>query len=85
MKHLPKKSECSEPPQHPNLPKHQGSNNILPKDIEWIAVVIGCGSGLVVGVVVGLRVSARIPEWFVKTFGRTQGNRRRREVRGVRR
>lgn len=85
MKHLPKKSECSEPPQHPNLPKHQGSNNILPKDIEWIAVVIGYGSGLVVGVVVGLRVSARIPEWFVKTFGRTQGNRRRREVRGVRR
>ncbi|KAJ7014715.1 receptor-like protein 6 [Populus alba x Populus x berolinensis] len=85
MKNLPKKSECSEPPQPPNLPKHQGFNNILPKDIEWIAVAIGYGSGLVVGVVVGLRVSARIPEWFVKTFGKTQGNRRRREVRGVRR
>ncbi|KAF9666779.1 hypothetical protein SADUNF_Sadunf16G0264100 [Salix dunnii] len=85
MKHLPRKSECSEaPPQHPSLPKHQGFNNILTKDNEWIAVVIGYGSGLVVGVVVGLRVSSRIPEWLVKTFGRRQGNQRRGEVRGVR-
>uniref|UniRef100_A0A6N2NE13 Leucine-rich repeat-containing N-terminal plant-type domain-containing protein n=1 Tax=Salix viminalis TaxID=40686 RepID=A0A6N2NE13_SALVM len=51
-------------------PKHQGFNNILTKDNEWIAVVIGYGSGLVVGVVAGLRVSSRIPEWFVKTFGK---------------
>ncbi|KAJ6752068.1 hypothetical protein OIU85_002487 [Salix viminalis] len=85
MEHSPKKPECSEaPPQHPDLPKHQGFNNILTKDNEWIAVVIGYGSGLVVGVVAGSRVSSRIPEWFVKTFGRRQGNQRRGGVRGVR-
>ena len=40
--------------------------------VELMMILMGCGSGLVVGVVIGHTLTIRKHEWFVKTFGKRQ-------------
>ena len=40
--------------------------------VELMMVLMGYGSGLVVGVVIGHTLTTRKHEWFVNTFGKRQ-------------
>ena len=70
-------SEAS--PPAPSTPK-QGSSS----EFDWKIVLMGYGSGLVIGISTGYCLTAWKHEWFVKTFGRRQPKWRRKARRGHR-
>ncbi|KAJ9678825.1 hypothetical protein PVL29_020889 [Vitis rotundifolia] len=58
----------------------QGSNS----EFDWKFVLMGYGSGLVIGVSIGYCLTSWKHEWFVKTFGKRQRKWTRKERRGNR-
>ncbi|KAJ9686886.1 hypothetical protein PVL29_015655 [Vitis rotundifolia] len=58
----------------------QGSTS----EFDWKIVLMGYGSGLVIGVSIGYCLTSWKHEWFVKTFGKQQRKWTRRERRGHR-
>ena len=61
------KSTASSPPTY----KHGGDLESGRK-VELMIVLMGYGSGLVVGMAIGYTLTTRKHEWFVKTFGKRQ-------------
>ena len=53
-----------------------------PCDFEWKFVLMGYGSGLVIGVSIGDCLTSWKHEWFEETFGKGQRKRTRKERRG---
>ena len=71
--------------------KCEGLENLLPPDnheseslieLDWKIVLMGYGSGFMIGVVIGHIVITREHDWFVKTFGIKQLQRQRQKKRG---
>ncbi|XP_034710510.1 receptor like protein 27-like [Vitis riparia] len=58
----------------------QGSTS----EFDWNFVLMGYGSGLVIGVSIGYCLTSWKHEWFVKTFGKRQRKWTRKERRGNR-
>ena len=58
----------------------QGSTS----EFHWKFVLMGYGSGLVIGVSIGYYLTSWKHEWFVKTFGKRQRKWTRKERRGNR-
>ncbi|KAJ9678805.1 hypothetical protein PVL29_020871 [Vitis rotundifolia] len=58
----------------------QGSTS----EFDWKFVLMGYGSGLVIGVSIGYCLTSWKHEWFVKTFGKRQRKWTRKERRGHR-
>ncbi|XP_034710504.1 receptor like protein 27-like [Vitis riparia] len=56
----------------------QGSTS----EFDWKFVLMGYGSGLVIGVSIGYCLTSWKHEWFVKTFGKQQRKWTRKEKRG---
>ncbi|KAL6311444.1 hypothetical protein AAG906_005349 [Vitis piasezkii] len=56
----------------------QGSTS----EFDWKFVLMGYGSGLVIGVSIGYCLTSWKHEWFVKTFGKQQRKWTRKEIRG---
>ncbi|XP_010662265.2 receptor-like protein 6 [Vitis vinifera] len=59
----------------------QGSTS----EFDWKFVLMGYGSGLVIGVSIGYCLTSWKHEWFVKTFGKRQRKWTRKERRGAQR
>ncbi|KAK9993344.1 hypothetical protein SO802_023047 [Lithocarpus litseifolius] len=53
-------------------------------EIDWKYVVIGYGSGFLVGIVIGHIMTTKKPDWFKNTFGTRQYRRQRQTRRGCR-
>ena len=53
-------------------------------EIDWKYVVIGYGSGFLVGIVIGHIMTTKKPDWFRNTFGTRQYRRQRQTRRGCR-
>ncbi|KAJ9686888.1 hypothetical protein PVL29_015657 [Vitis rotundifolia] len=56
--------------------------NACPSDFDWKIVLMGYGSGMVIGVSIGYCLTVWKDEWFVKTFGRQQRKLRKKEQKG---
>lgn len=56
--------------------------NGSPSDFDWKIVLMGYGSGIVMGVSIGYCLTVWKQEWFVKTFGRQQRKLRKKEQKG---
>ncbi|KAK4596536.1 hypothetical protein RGQ29_014542 [Quercus rubra] len=69
---LTKKCKISEtltqPP--PNSKQDEGSN--FPSKSDWVVIMMGYGSGLIIGFVIGNNLTIRKWERFLKNFGRRQ-------------
>ncbi|CAH2068783.1 unnamed protein product [Thlaspi arvense] len=52
-------------------------NSKSPGTIDWVVIILGYGSGVIVGLVLGQALTKRNHKWFVKTFGRQQQRRKR--------
>ena len=70
-------SEAS--PPAPSIPQQSSAS-----EFDWKIVLMGYGSGLIIGVSVGYILTSWKHEWFVKTFGRRQPKWRRKAKRGHR-
>ncbi|XP_023879588.1 receptor-like protein 6 [Quercus suber] len=62
--------------------ENQGHGSSI--EIDWKFVVIGYGSGFLVGFVIGQIMTTRKPNWFVNTLGIMQQKRKRQTWRGCR-
>ncbi|XP_059597289.1 receptor-like protein 7 isoform X2 [Vitis vinifera] len=73
---------CGSSEQSPPTPSSskQGSTS----EFDWKFVLMGCGSGLVIGVSIGYCLTSWKHEWFVKTFGKQHTKWTRKERRGHR-
>ena len=58
----------TQPP--PNSKQGEGSN--FPSKSDWVVIMMGYGSGLIIGFVIGNSLSIRKLERFLKNFGRKQ-------------
>ena len=70
-------SEAS--PPAPSIPQQSSAS-----EFDWKIVLMGYGSGLIIGVSVGYILTSWKHEWFVETFGRRQPKWRRKAKRGHR-
>ncbi|KAI3769507.1 hypothetical protein L6452_00613 [Arctium lappa] len=76
-------SKVSTPPQTSNM-----AESFLPSErVDWIVILCGVGSGLIVGIVFGNFLYARYNDWFIERFGmqkdkwvRPPSNRRRNQA-----
>ena len=64
----PLSRDCGNP--EASAPPPSTSEQSSPGELDWIIVLLGYGSGLVIGVLMGYRLTTRKHEWFVRTFGR---------------
>ncbi|KAL6330140.1 hypothetical protein AAG906_040060 [Vitis piasezkii] len=73
---------CGSSEQSPPTPSSskQGSTS----EFDWKFVLMGCGSGLVIGVSIWYCLTSWKHEWFVKTFGKQHTKWTRKERRGHR-
>ncbi|XP_038708685.1 receptor-like protein 6 [Tripterygium wilfordii] len=78
----PLSNVCGNAPPASTVEDDQGSDSWV--YIDWMVVLIGYGSGLMVGVVIGLRFTTWRHDWIMKTFGRRKPKRRRQKKRGGR-
>ncbi|KAL7249979.1 hypothetical protein ACSBR1_012064 [Camellia fascicularis] len=59
-------SEASPPP---SLSFHGDDSKFPSGVVDWIIILLGYGSGLIVGLVIGHTLTTRYHEWFVEKFG----------------
>ncbi|XP_034677363.1 putative receptor like protein 25 [Vitis riparia] len=64
----PLSRDCGNP--EASAPPPSTSEQSYPGELDWIIVLLGYGSGLVIGVLMGYRLTTRKHEWFVRTVGR---------------
>nr|XP_048330752.1 receptor like protein 22-like [Ziziphus jujuba var. spinosa] len=60
-------SEENSPPDPSPTVQEEEEESVL--ELDWKAVVIGCGCGIVIGIVVGHFVIEYKHDWFVETYG----------------
>ncbi|CBI22761.3 unnamed protein product, partial [Vitis vinifera] len=72
----PLSRDCGNP--EASAPPPSTSDQSSPGELDWIIVLLGYGSGLVIGVLMGYRLTTRKHEWFVRTFGRQKRWRRKK-------
>ena len=72
----PLSRDCGNP--EASAPPPSTSEQSSPGELDWIIVLLGYGSGLVIGVLMGYRLTTRKHEWFVRTFGRQKRWRRKK-------
>nr|XP_048328452.1 receptor-like protein 9DC3 [Ziziphus jujuba var. spinosa] len=73
---LPKKCGSSIPPSRFEDEQDSGSALVF----DWITILPGYVSGLVIGVVIGQIYATKKHDWFVKTFGQWKQKRKRRKM-----
>ncbi|CAL5390992.1 unnamed protein product [Camellia sinensis] len=67
-------SEASPPP----VLSFHGDDSKFPSGVvDWIIILLGYGSGLIVGLVIGHTLTTRYHEWFVEKFGTRKQTQRR--------
>uniref|UniRef100_A0A2N9GJ81 POU-specific domain-containing protein n=1 Tax=Fagus sylvatica TaxID=28930 RepID=A0A2N9GJ81_FAGSY len=69
---LTKKCNIPETSTQPPLISKQGEDSKFPSKSDWVVIMMGCGSGLIIGFIIGHNLSIRELEQFAKKFGRRQ-------------
>ncbi|XP_075656884.1 receptor-like protein 7 isoform X1 [Castanea sativa] len=69
---LTKKCKISETMTLPPPNSKQGEGSNFPSKSDWVVIVMGYGSGLIIGFVIGNNLTIRKLERFLKNFGRKQ-------------
>uniref|UniRef100_A0A2N9FZX0 Uncharacterized protein n=1 Tax=Fagus sylvatica TaxID=28930 RepID=A0A2N9FZX0_FAGSY len=69
---LTKKCKISERSTQPPPISKQGEFSKFPSKSDWVVIMMGYGSGLIIGFVIGHNLTIRKLERFVKNFGRRQ-------------
>ena len=69
---LTKKCKISKTLTQPPLNSKQGEGSKFPSKSDWIVIMMGYGSGLIIGFVIGNNLTIRKLERFLKNFGRKQ-------------
>ncbi|KAK7817510.1 receptor-like protein 6 [Quercus suber] len=69
---LTKKCKIFEPLTQPPLNFKQGEGSNFPSKFDWVVIMMGYGSGLIIGFVIGNNLTIRKLERFLKNFGRKQ-------------
>ncbi|XP_058211422.1 receptor-like protein 6 [Rhododendron vialii] len=75
-------SEVSPPP--PPAHSSQGDDSKFSRGIYWMVIMMGYGSGLIVGLVIGQTLTTRYHEWFVAIFEREKKTQKRPKRKGRR-
>ncbi|XP_058211274.1 receptor-like protein 7 [Rhododendron vialii] len=73
-------SGSSPPPLHSS----QGDETEFSSGVFWMVILMGFGSGLIVGLVIGTTLTRRYHEWFVDTFGRRKKIQKKQKRNGRR-
>ncbi|XP_065627676.1 receptor-like protein 7 isoform X1 [Quercus suber] len=69
---LTKKCKISETLTQPPPNSKQGEGSNFPSKSDWVVIMMGYGSGLIIGFVIGNNLTIRKLERFLKNFGRKQ-------------
>ncbi|KAM3753062.1 hypothetical protein ACB098_03G065500 [Castanea mollissima] len=69
---LTKKCKISETLTQPPLNSKQGEGSNFPSKSDWVVILMGYGSGLIIGFVIGDNLTVRKLERFLKNFLRKQ-------------
>ncbi|KAL4637615.1 hypothetical protein ACB092_03G089500 [Castanea dentata] len=69
---LTKKCKISETLTQPPLNSKQGEGSNFPSKSDWVVIMMGYGSGLIIGFVIGDNLTVRKLERFLKNFLRKQ-------------
>ncbi|KAK4596537.1 hypothetical protein RGQ29_014543 [Quercus rubra] len=69
---LTKKCKISETLTQPPPNSKQGEGSNFPSKFDWVVIMMGYGSGLIIGFVIGNNLTIRKWERFLKNFGRRQ-------------
>ncbi|CAL5390995.1 unnamed protein product [Camellia sinensis] len=64
-------------PPPPSLSFHGDDSKFPSGVVDWIIILLGYGSGLIVGLVIGHTLTTRYHEWFVEKFGTRKQTQRR--------
>ncbi|KAM3705238.1 hypothetical protein ACJW31_03G065700 [Castanea mollissima] len=67
---LTKKCKISETMTQPPSNSKQGEGSNFPSKSDWVVIMMGYGSGLIIGFVIGNNLAIRKLERFLKNFGR---------------
>uniref|UniRef100_A0A2N9GAH1 POU-specific domain-containing protein n=1 Tax=Fagus sylvatica TaxID=28930 RepID=A0A2N9GAH1_FAGSY len=67
---LTKKCKISETPTQPPLISKQGEDSKFPSKSDWVVIMMGYGSGLIIGFIIGHDLTIRELDQFAKKFGR---------------
>uniref|UniRef100_A0A2N9ELV9 POU-specific domain-containing protein n=1 Tax=Fagus sylvatica TaxID=28930 RepID=A0A2N9ELV9_FAGSY len=67
---LTKKCNIPETSTQPPLISKQGEDSKFPSKSDWVVIMMGYGSGLIIGFIIGHNLSIRELEQFAKKFGR---------------
>ncbi|KAI8558071.1 hypothetical protein RHMOL_Rhmol04G0060000 [Rhododendron molle] len=78
--HIPRETSPLPPLPHSS----QGDDSEFSRDIYWIVIIIGYGSGLTAGLVIGQTLTPRYHEWFVAIFERGKKPQKRPKRKGRR-
>ncbi|KAL7218610.1 hypothetical protein ACSBR2_011806 [Camellia fascicularis] len=74
LSQLCENSEASPPP---SLSFHGDDSKFPSGVVDWIIILLGYGSGLIIGLVIGHTLTPRYHEWFVEKFGTRKQTQRR--------
>ncbi|THF95585.1 hypothetical protein TEA_023532 [Camellia sinensis var. sinensis] len=74
-------TEASPPP---SLCFHGDDSKFPSGVVDWIIILLGYGSGLIVGLVIGRILTTRYHEWFVEKFGTRKQTQKRVQRKGRR-
>ncbi|KAJ0727246.1 hypothetical protein HanPI659440_Chr12g0479581 [Helianthus annuus] len=58
-------SEASKPPK---VSLEEDTNSDFPNGIDWVVILIGFVSGLVIGIVCGYHLTTRYCKWLLQRF-----------------
>ncbi|KAG5537172.1 hypothetical protein RHGRI_024563 [Rhododendron griersonianum] len=70
--------------QPPPSCSSQGDDSEFPSGIHLMVIIMGYGSGLIVGLLIGTTITRRYHEWFVETFERVKQVQWRQKRKGRR-
>ncbi|XP_071722163.1 receptor-like protein 6 [Rutidosis leptorrhynchoides] len=73
---VPLTKKCGNPIETPLAPP----SGAFAEEIDWKIVLMGFGSGLVIGVVMGLKTTSKIEHWFLRLYRGSQ-QRRMHQIR----